>query len=227
MEAGRPDSITREKLKVLRDHGISRISINPQTMKQKTLDLIGRQHTPEQTLESFWLARELGFDNINMDLIVGLPGETIEDVRTTMEQIQEMSPDNLTVHSLALKRAARLKMFPEDYQGMQMTNSWEIIDLTARYAKKMEMEPYYLYRQKNMAGNFENVGYARPGKAGLYNILMMEEKQTIVACGAGSISKRVYPDGRIERSENVKDVSQYIERIGEMIERKKHLLCDC
>ncbi len=227
VEAGRPDSITREKLKVLRDHGISRISINPQTMKQKTLDLIGRQHTPEQTVESFWLARELGFDNINMDLIVGLPGETIEDVRTTMEQIQEMSPDNLTVHSLALKRAARLKMFPEDYQGMQMTNSWEIIDLTARYAKKMEMEPYYLYRQKNMAGNFENVGYARPGKAGLYNILMMEEKQTIVACGAGSISKRVYPDGRIERSENVKDVSQYIERIGEMIERKKHLLCDC
>ncbi|MCI9173506.1 MAG: coproporphyrinogen dehydrogenase HemZ [Lachnospiraceae bacterium] len=225
-EAGRPDSVTGEKLKVLRDHGISRISINPQTMKQETLDLIGRRHTPEQTVESFWLARELGFDNINMDLIVGLPGETIEDVRTTMERIRELSPDNLTVHSLALKRAARLKMFPEDYQGFQMTNSWEIIDLTAAYAKEMGMGPYYLYRQKNMAGNFENVGYARPGKAGLYNILMMEEKQSIIAVGAGSISKRVYPDGCIERCENVKDVSQYIARIGEMIERKRVLFED-
>lgn len=226
VEAGRPDSVTSEKLKVLRDHGISRISVNPQTMKQETLDLIGRRHTPEQTVESFWLARGLGFDNINMDLIVGLPGETIEDVRTTMERIQELSPDNLTVHSLALKRAARLKMFPEDYQGFQITNSWEIIDLTAAYAKRMGMGPYYLYRQKNMAGNFENVGYARPGKAGLYNILMMEEKQTIVACGAGSVSKRVYPDGRIERSENVKDVASFIERIDEMIERKRKLLED-
>ncbi|MCI8682764.1 MAG: coproporphyrinogen dehydrogenase HemZ [Lachnospiraceae bacterium] len=226
VEAGRPDSITEEKLKVLRAHGISRISINPQTMKQETLDLIGRRHTSRQTVESFWLARELGFDNINMDLIVGLPGETIGDVRNTMEQIQALSPDNLTVHSLALKRAARFHMFPEDYQNMQMTNSWEIIDLTAGYAKEMGLSPYYLYRQKNMAGNFENVGYARQDKAGFYNILMMEEKQSILACGAGSISKRVSAERGIERCENVKDVALYIEKIDEMIERKRKLFMD-
>lgn len=226
VEAGRPDSITRDKLKVLREHNISRISINPQTMKQETLDIIGRRHTVEQTIESFRLARELGFDNINMDLIVGLPEETVDDVRHTMERIQELSPDNLTVHSLALKRAARLRMFPEDYAGMKMENTWEIIELTADYARKMGLEPYYLYRQKNMAGNFENVGYASPGKAGLYNILIMEEVQSIVALGAGSITKRVYPDGTIKRCENVKDVAQYIARIGEMIERKRVLLED-
>lgn len=226
VEAGRPDSITRDKLDVLREHNISRISINPQTMKQETLDIIGRRHTVEQTVESFRLARELGFDNINMDLIVGLPKETVDDVRHTMERIQELSPDSLTVHSLALKRAARLKMFPEDYAGMKMENTWEIIELTADYSKKMGLEPYYLYRQKNMAGNFENVGYAGPGKAGLYNILIMEEVQSIIAVGAGSISKRVYPDGHIERCENVKDVASFIERIDEMIERKRKLLED-
>lgn len=224
VEAGRPDSVTREKLQVLREHGISRISINPQTMKQETLDLIGRRHTAEQTLESFYLAREMGFDNINMDLILGLPGETMEDVRNTLEQIQELAPDNLTIHSLAIKRAARMKMFSEEYRDMEMTNSREIIEMTASYAGKMGLSPYYLYRQKNMAGNFENVGYAREGKAGLYNILMMEEKQDILALGAGSISKRLCSDGRIERCENVKDVAQYMERIGEMTERKRKLL---
>ena len=188
--------------------------------------MIGRRHTSRQTVESFWLARELGFDNINMDLIVGLPGETIGDVRNTMEQIQALSPDNLTVHSLALKRAARFHMFPEDYQNMQMTNSWEIIDLTAGYAKEMGLSPYYLYRQKNMAGNFENVGYARQDKAGFYNILMMEEKQSILACGAGSISKRVSAERGIERCENVKDVALYVEKIDEMIERKRKLFMD-
>ena len=226
VEAGRPDSITREKLMVMREHGISRISINPQTMKQETLELIGRRHTTVQTIESFWLARELGFDNINMDLILGLPEETLEDVRNTMEQIKGLSPDNLTVHSLAIKRAARFQTKSQDYQGMRMKNSWETVDLTAEYARGMGMLPYYLYRQKNIAGNFENVGYAKPGKEGLYNILMMEEKQSIVACGAGSVSKRVYPDGRIERSENVKDVALYIQKIDEMIERKRKLLMD-
>lgn len=226
VEAGRPDSITREKLAVLRKHDISRISINPQTMKQETLDFIGRHHTVAQTIESFRMARELGFDNINMDLIVGLPEEKIEDVRETMEQIKALNPDNLTIHSLAIKRAARLRMFRDEHADMHIYNSWETIDMTAEYAKEMGMEPYYLYRQKNMAGNFENVGYAKPGKAGIYNILIMEEKQTIVALGAGSITKRVYPDGRIERCENVKDVAGYIERIREMIERKCVLLED-
>ncbi|MCI8484664.1 MAG: coproporphyrinogen dehydrogenase HemZ [Lachnospiraceae bacterium] len=226
LEAGRPDSITKEKLKVLQDHGISRISINPQTMNQKTLNLIGRKHTAVETVESFWLAREMGFDNINMDLILGLPEENLEDVKRTMEQVKKLSPDNLTVHSLAIKRAARLKMYAEEYAGMQMKNSWEMVDLTAEYAENMGMEPYYLYRQKNMAGNFENVGYARPGKAGLYNILIMEEKQTIIACGAGASTKYVLePDEKgntqVERTENVKNITQYIERVEEMIQRKR------
>ena len=226
VEAGRPDSITREKLLVLRRHGISRISINPQTMKDETLRLIGRRHTVEQTRESFLLARELGFDNINMDLILGLPGEDLTDVRRTMGQIRELKPDNLTVHSLALKRAARLNMFKEDYKDYRMVNTQEHMELVASYAKEMGLSPYYLYRQKSMAGNLENVGYAAHGKAGVYNILIMEEKQTIVACGAGSITKRVSSDGRIERCENVKDVALYIERIDEMIDRKRRLLAE-
>lgn len=222
VEAGRPDSITREKLAVLRKHDISRISINPQTMKQETLDFIGRHHTVAQTIESFQMARELGFDNINMDLIVGLPEERIEDVRETMEQIKKLNPDNLTVHSLAIKRAARLRMFRDEHADMHIYNSWETIDMTAEYAKEMGMEPYYLYRQKNMAGNFENVGYARTGKAGIYNILIMEEKQSIMALGAGASTKYVFEHGkRIERVENVKDIKNYLERIDEMIERKR------
>lgn len=222
VEAGRPDSITKEKLQVLRDHGISRISINPQTMKQATLDLIGRRHTVEQTEESFCLARELGFDNINMDIIVGLPEETIDDVRMTMEKLSQLGPDNLTVHSLAVKRAARLRMQRENYKDLHMENTWDTIALTADYAAKMGLVPYYLYRQKNMAGNFENVGYARPGCEGLYNILIMEEKQTIMALGAGAVTKFVFDCGnRIERTANVKDVTNYLERTDEMIERKR------
>lgn len=224
VEAGRPDSITREKLAVLRKHDISRISINPQTMKQETLDFIGRHHTVQQTIESFNMARELGFDNINMDLIVGLPEERIEDVRETMEQIKKLRPDNLTVHSLAIKRAAKLRMFRDEHADMHIYNSWETIDMTAEYAKEMGMEPYYLYRQKNMAGNFENVGYATPGKAGIYNILIMEEKQSIMALGAGASTKYVLDHGkRIERVENVKDIKNYLERIDEMIDRKRKM----
>lgn len=225
VEAGRPDSITEEKLKVLKKHGITRISINPQTMKQATLDLIGRHHTVEMVKEKFRLARELGFDNINMDLIIGLPGETMEDVKETMEQIKALSPDSITVHSLAIKRAARLNLEWEKYEKFQMVNTQEMIDMTAAYAREMGMEPYYLYRQKNMAGNFENVGYSLPGKACIYNILIMEEKQTIAACGAGTTTKVVFPaENRLERTENVKDVEQYITRIDEMIGRKEKLL---
>lgn len=229
VEAGRPDSITKEKLMVLRNHDISRISINPQTMKQETLDLIGRHHTVQQTIDSFYLARELGFDNINMDLIVGLPGESLSDVADTMEVIRKLAPDNLTVHSLAIKRAARLNIQRERYQDFEIVNTADHIALTSKVAEEMGLFPYYLYRQKNMAGNFENVGYAAPGKAGVYNVLIMEEKQSIVACGAGASTKRVWvqpnPDGthRIERAENVKDVAQYIARIDEMIERKSRL----
>lgn len=226
VEAGRPDSITREKLQVLLDHGIDRISINPQTMKEETLRIIGRHHTVEQTKESFTLAREMGFSHINMDLIIGLPGEGYKDVEHTMQEIMSLAPDSVTIHSLAIKRAARLNLFKEKYEEMGLENNMQIMDMTAGYCAKMGLEPYYLYRQKNMAGNFENVGYAKADRVGLYNILMMEEKQSIVACGAGSVSKRVYPDGRIERSENVKDVALYIGKIDEMIERKRKLLTD-
>ena len=155
-------------------------------MNQETLDIIGRRHTVEQTKEAFHLARELGYDNINMDLIVGLPGEDIHMVERTLEQVRELAPDSITVHSLAVKRAARLNIFKEKYQEMSFENNQEIMDLTMKTAYEMGMGPYYLYRQKNMKGNFENVGYAKVDKAGIYNILIMEEKQTILAAGAGA-----------------------------------------
>lgn len=225
VEAGRPDSITPDKLKVLKNHNITRISVNPQTMKQETLDIIGRRHTVEQVREAFYMARETGFDNINMDFIVGLPNETIEDVQGTMEEVLKLNPDSITVHSLAIKRAARLNMFKDNYREMTIENNIEIMRLCSEYAKKLNMMPYYMYRQKNMAGNMENVGYAKEGKAGIYNILIMEEKQTIAALGAGAVTKYVFPEGgRIERVDNVKNVDQYIERIDEMIGRKEKFI---
>ena len=249
MEAGRPDSITREKLEVLKAHNIGRISINPQTMQQKTLDAIGRKHTVEDIRRVYAIARELGFDNINMDLIAGLPGETAEDMRDTLAQIKEMAPDSLTVHALAMKRASRMTQEQKQARALreQKMNSKldeatiartlsQMIELAGEYARQMDLEPYYLYRQKNIAGNFENVGYAKVDKAGIYNILIMEEKQSIIAGGAGASTKIVVPDDkviidpktgnprRLIRSENVKDVEQYISRIDEMIERKGELL---
>ena len=226
VEAGRPDSITREKLKTIKRHPVTRISINPQTMKDETLELIGRRHTVLQVKDAFLLAREEGFDNINMDIIVGLPQETKEDVENTLEEIKKLGPDNLTVHSLAIKRAARLNTQKEEYAGMKSVNSESTMELTQDAAEEMGMKPYYLYRQKNMTGNMENVGYAKPGKEAIYNILIMEEMQTIVALGAGAITKAVYPNGRIERCENVKDIKTYLEKTDEMIERKKRLFAD-
>lgn len=226
VEAGRADSITKEKLQVLYKHGVTRISVNPQTMKQETLDFIGRRHTVKQVIDAFHLAREVGFDNINMDIILGLPGEKAEDVQATIEAIRELEPDSLTVHSLAVKRASKLRNWIEQNGIDMINNTEEMMQIAARGAADMGMLPYYLYRQKNMSGNFENVGYAKEGKYGIYNILIMEEKQTIVACGAGTITKRVYPGGRIERCDNVKDVALYIEKIEEMIERKRTLFED-
>ncbi len=223
VEAGRPDTITEPMLAVLKRHGVSRISINPQTMNQETLDLIGRHHTVEQIREAYGLARSMGFDNINMDLIVGLPGEDLDEVRYTMEQVIAMNPEDVTVHSLALKRAARLSRMRDVYEKISFHNNNEIMDMTTTLLSKAGLAPYYLYRQKNMAGNFENVGYAAAGKEGLYNILIMEEVQSIAALGAGTVTKRVYDNGLIERCDNVKDVEQYISRIDEMIERKRKL----
>ena len=224
VEAGRADSITEEKLAVLMKWGVTRISVNPQTMKQETLDLIGRRHTVEQVKEAFHLARNMGFSNINMDLILGLPGEKEEDVARTIEAVEALMPDSLTVHSLAIKRASKLNRWIEENGITALHNTDETMKIAAKGAADMDMVPYYLYRQKNMSGNFENVGYAKEGKFGIYNILIMEELQTIVALGAGSITKRVFEDGRIERCDNVKDVGLYIEKIDDMIERKKALL---
>lgn len=224
VEAGRADSITRDKLRVLKEFGVTRISVNPQTMNQETLNIIGRRHTVEQVEEAFRLTREEGFTNINMDLILGLPGETKEHVERTMEAVTRLCPDSLTVHSLAIKRASRLSLWIEENGIETLHNTDETMEIAAEGAARMNMKPYYLYRQKNMSGNFENVGYATEGNYGIYNILIMEEKQTIMALGAGTISKAVYPDGRIERCDNVKDVALYIEKIDEMIDRKRKLL---
>lgn len=226
VEAGRADSITRDKLDVLKKHGVTRISVNPQTMKDETLKMIGRQHTVAQVRDAFALARAAGFDNINMDIILGLPGELEADVQNTVDEIARLNPDSLTVHSLAIKRASKLSQWIEENGIASLNNTDATMEIAQKGADTLGMKPYYLYRQKNMSGNFENVGYAREGKYGIYNILIMEEKQSIIACGAGSISKRVYPDGRIERSENVKDVALYIQKIDEMIERKRKLLMD-
>lgn len=224
VEAGRADSITRAKLEVLYKHGVDRISVNPQTMNQKTLDVIGRRHTVEQVVEAYQMAREIGFTNINMDLILGLPGEDAKEVQYTIEEVKKLDPDSLTVHSLAIKRASKLAQWIQTHDISCIHNTDETMEIAVEGAKAMDMLPYYLYRQKNMSGNFENVGYAREGKFGIYNILIMEELQTIVALGAGSITKRVCEDGRIERCDNIKDVELYIEQIDEMIERKRKLL---
>ncbi len=228
VEAGRPDTITLGKLKVLKDCGVTRISINPQTMNQKTLDLIGRAHKAEEIETAFEMAREAGFDNINADLIVGLPSEDVSDVQYTMEKIRALHPENVTVHTLAVKRSSRLNEFGEG--AKMLTDETEklaesidrMIGICAEACAGMGLKPYYMYRQKNMAGNFENVGYALPGKEGRYNIEIMEERQTIVAFGAGGVTKVYTPEeDRIERVPNVKGVKEYIERIDEMIERKK------
>ncbi|MDF2587029.1 MAG: hypothetical protein K0S41_870 [Anaerocolumna sp.] len=222
VEAGRPDSITMDKLKVLKNHGITRISINPQTMNQNTLDLIGRKHTVKQIIETYNMARELGHDNINMDVILGLTGENVDDVTYTLNEIGKLSPDSLTVHTLAIKRAARLNIQKDKYLNMAATDVSVMLKIASEYAKSADYLPYYLYRQKNMTDNLENVGYAKFGKEGLYNILIMEERQTILALGAGGLCKFVFHDeNRIERVENVKSLKDYIERIDEMIERKR------
>ena len=232
IEAGRPDSTTADKLQVMKAHGVGRISINPQTMNGETLKLIGRAHTPEQAEEAFKRAREAGFDNINMDLIVGLPGEDAEMVKRTLEKVKKLAPESLTVHTLAIKRAAHLKQEMDKYSFAGDVD--EQLSLVGQAAEELGLAPYYLYRQKNMAGNLENVGYARHGLECLYNILIMEERTDIIGIGAGSSSKLIRREGdsdpvtgemitgtRIDRVENCKSVDDYIARIDEMIDRKK------
>lgn len=222
VEAGRPDSITAEKLDVMRKYGITRISINPQTMNDATLKTIGRAHTAEQTKDAFLMARRAGFDNINMDLIAGLPGENIDSMKHTLDEIKSLNPESITVHSLAIKRAANLRQQMDEY-GTSINQDMDAMhEMVAETAKELGMEPYYMYRQKNIGGNLENVGYARNACECLYNILIMEEMTDIIAAGAGGSTKLVYhEENRVERVENCKSVDDYIDRFDEMIDRKK------
>ncbi len=226
VECGRPDTITSEKLKIMKSFGVNRISINPQSMNEKTLVEIGRNHTPEEIKEAFYLARKYGFHNINMDLIAGLPNETPVDFNYSINALIQMEPENITVHTLAIKRASKLKKIREEYSyyiGEEAIS--DMLEISSSLLHQYSYEPYYMYRQKYMSGNYENVGYCKNATQCIYNIRIMEEKQTIIALGAGGISKVFYPlENRLERVPNVSNYEVYIERIQEMIERKKNLI---
>lgn len=222
VEAGRPDTITPGKLAAIKAAGVGRISINPQTMNDGTLQIIGRAHTVQQVIDAYAMAREAGIHHINMDVIAGLPGETVADFARTMEYAKQLHPESLTVHTLAIKRSTRLHF--EDYRFPTGVEAAEMVGLGLQTARELGMQPYYLYRQKNMAGNQENIGYALPGHACQYNVDIMEETTNILALGAGGISKRVYEDeGHIGRAPNVANIEHYINRVDEMIQRKKDL----
>lgn len=228
LEAGRPDTIDAEKLKVIKGSRVTRISINPQSMNKSTLERIGRNHTPAEVERAFFMARELGFANINMDVICGLPGEDISMFKTTMDGIVQLNPESITVHTMALKRASRLSLELNNYNlHKEYQQVAEMVEAAREYACTMGMEPYYLYRQKNILGNLENVGYSKKGKESLYNIQIMEERQSIFACGVGAVTKIVFPENRIERSFNVKSVEEYIGRIDEMLARTRAVVNNC
>lgn len=214
VEAGRPDTITEAKLRVLKRNGATRISINPQTMNDKTLALVGRDHTSADIRACYHMAREIGFDSINMDLIAGLPGETASDMEKTCEKALELAPDCLTVHTLAIKRSSRLHEKLEHYELPPVSEVERMTAVGAECASQLGMLPYYMYRQKYMAGNMENVGYSLPDKVCLYNIDMMEDRLSIIAHGAGAMNKRVFSgEKRIERVPNPKDIATYIEKV--------------
>ena len=225
VEAGRPDTITEEKLNILKNYGVQRISINPQTMNPDTLRIIGRDHSPKDIEDAVSMARKLGFKTINMDLIIGLPDETPSMVENTMKEILRLQPENLTVHTLAIKNSSKLKNEIKNYELAQEEQAKEMLKITANYAEKMGLIPYYMYRQKYMIGNLENIGYCIPKHECIYNIQIMEERQTIIGLGAGAISKVYYPtENRLERVPNVTNVEHYINRVDEMIQKKKHEL---
>lgn len=222
VEAGRPDTITPGKLAAIKAAGVGRISINPQTMNDETLRIIGRAHTAQQVIDAYAMAREAGIHHINMDVIAGLPGETVEDFARTMEYAKRLRPESLTVHTLAIKRSTRLHF--ENYRFPTGVEAAQMVQLGLETARALGMQPYYLYRQKNMAGNQENIGYAIAGHACQYNVDIMEETTHILALGAGGISKLVYEDeGHIGRAPNVTNIEHYINRVDEMIQRKREL----
>ena len=222
VEAGRPDTITEEKLALIRGAGVTRISVNPQTAHDETLRRIGRAHTVRQTEEAFLLARKMGFGDINMDLIAGLPGEDEAMFRETLEWICRMRPDSLTVHTLSIKHSSVLHLFGAPLPDGGMVARMQEAGMECAHG--LGMRAYYLYRQKYMAGCLENVAYALPGLECLYNVRMMEETGHVLALGAGGISKRVYPSGgKITRAPNVGNIEEYIARVDEMCARKRAL----
>ena len=223
VEAGRPDTITEEKLSVLKDMGVGRISINPQSMKQETLDRIGRSHTPEDIERAFDIALKSGFDVINADIIAGLPGEDAEDFDRTLERMISVGASNITVHTLAVKRGSRLHEEDKQYHYRAAQTVKEMLADSREMLGSAGFRPYYLYRQKHMAGAMENTGYCRDDKACLYNVRIMDEHQSTLAMGAGGISKKYYPEeNRLVRVPNVTNYQEYISRIDEMIERKEN-----
>lgn len=218
VECGRPDTITKDKLDVLKKYNVNRISINPQTFSNRTLKLIGRNHTYQQTLEAYSMALEYDF-NINMDLIAGLPKESFRTFKKSLDITLELNPHNITVHTLAIKNASELA---KSYNPDEDTNEIaKMVDYAYSKLTEKGYSPYYLYRQKNMLGFFENIGYCKPNTQCKFNIESMEEFNSVIAIGAGGISKRIFSlENRIERCANVKDIHEYMNRLDEMIERK-------
>ncbi len=221
VEAGRPDTVTPEKMTTLYRAGVGRVSINPQTLQQPVLDAIGRRHTVEQFYEAFEMARQAGFTNINTDLIAGLPGDDYTGFSDTLERILALSPESVTVHTLSMKRASNIMLqHRADYRMEEDTV--RMVQLTAESLPHAGYQPYYLYRQSRTVGNQENVGWAKPGYEGLYNVYIMDETHTILACGAGGVSKLKKPGtDYLERIFNYKFPYEYNAGLEEMLSRKE------
>ncbi|MDH7478482.1 MAG: coproporphyrinogen dehydrogenase HemZ, partial [Syntrophomonadaceae bacterium] len=221
VEGGRPETLSEPMLKALRAAGVTRLSINPQTLQDETLRTIGRHHTAGEVIRAFWRAREVGIPCLNMDLILGLPGETMAELEATLAEVARLEPDNLTVHPLAIKRASRLKA---ETSAWTLPHPRQVVEMFAgaeKCAQALGLYPYYLYRQKNTLGNLENTGYARPGYEGVYNIQIIEERQTIVGLGAGAGSKWVDADtGALSNSYHPKEPAAYVARVEELARRQ-------
>ncbi len=227
VEAGRPDTLNNEKLQIIKDAGVNRISINPQTMNDQTLKLIGRQHTASDIVKCYHSAKKLGFDSINMDMIAGLPGEDFKDFSYSLDRLIGLDPENITVHTLSIKRGSQISEHPDKYPMPSQNDVSDMVEYACDQLNQCDYHPYYLYRQKYQTGNLENVGYCKANKQCVYNIDIMEETTNIIALGAGAVSKRVYPDqARIERSGNSKSIFDYMQRIDEMLNRKIQLFSD-
>lgn len=221
IEAGRPDTITDEKLSVMDRRGVTRVSVNPQTIHDKTLQIIGRKHSAEAVFRAVDLVRKHQIPVLNMDVIAGLPGETLQDFQKTLEAVTACRPENITIHTMSIKRASQLKQDAFQPSAGAHRTAAEMLAFAHPYMMQNRYKGYYLYRQKNTLGNLENTGFCLPGTASLYNVGMMEEFLPVFGAGVGAVTKLVRP-GRIERIFNVKDVSEYIKRQAEMRERKQY-----